>query len=136
MYQRTNPLGTRAHFSIYPLPTMYSCTHLRAKSRRILRRLRSETPACGRGCKAKRRIARWSNPPFLRHCVPSKGLTTEHRHPDRSPGTPWRTVFFCSFSAKEGNAFHMARRRQEPIRRRDRDMEWRRTSHFLPWMVK
>jgi len=29
-----------------------------------------------------------------------------------------------------------ARRQQEQIQRRDRDMEWRGTSHFLPWMVK
>ena len=44
-----------------------------------------------------------------------QGLTTEHRHPDRSPGTPRRTVFFHSFSAKKGNTFHMARRQQEQI---------------------
>ena len=53
---------------------MYSCAHLRAKSRRFQRRLRSETPACGRVCEAELRIARQSNPPFLRRCAPSKGL--------------------------------------------------------------
>ena len=31
---------------------------------------------------------------------PSEGLTTEHRHPDRSPGTPRRTVFFSSIFSR------------------------------------
>ena len=53
---------------------MYSCAHLRAKSRRFQRRLRSETPACGRVCEAELRIARQSNPPFLRRYAPSKGV--------------------------------------------------------------
>ena len=89
----------------HSLSAMYVCAHLRAKGRRVSRRLRSETSACGRVCKAKRRIARWSNLPFLRHFVPSKGLTTEHRHPDRSPGTPRRTVFFPHFQQRKAMPF-------------------------------
>ena len=38
------------------------------------------------------------HPPCV--CPPSEGLTTEHRHPDRSPGTPRRTVFFSSIFSK------------------------------------
>ena len=113
-----SPLGTKDAL----LPAMYSCTPKRP-------------PAGGCG-EAKRRIARWSNLPFLRHFVPSKGLTTKHRHSDRSPGTPRRTVFFHPFSAKEGNAIHMACRQQEQIQRQDRDMERQGTSHFLPPVVK
>ena len=63
----------------------------------------------------------------------------QHRHPDRSPGTPRRTVIFLPiFQPKVGNTFYMARRRQEQThtQRRDRDIDWRGTSHFLPWMVK
>ena len=77
------------------------------------------------------------HPPCV--CPPSEGLTTEHRHPDRSPGTPRRTVIFLPiFQPKVGNTFYMARRRQEQThtQRRDRDIDWRGTSHFLPWMVK
>lgn len=119
-------------------------------------------------CEAERRIARWSNPPFLRRCAPSKGLRplrglrrlprapaepihpltrlyrfggseNQNRHPDRSPETPRRTVIFLPiFQPKVDNTFYMARRRQEQThtQRRDRDMDWRGTSHFLPWMVK
>ena len=37
-------------------------------------------------------------------CPPSEGLITEHRHPDRSPGTPRRTViFYAHFQKKEAN---------------------------------
>ena len=74
-----------------------------------------------------------------RVCPPSEGLTTEHRHSDRSPGTPRRTAIFLPiFQPKVGNTFYMARRRQEEThtQRWDRDMDWRGTSHFLPWMVK
>ena len=77
------------------------------------------------------------HPPCV--CPPSEGLTTEHRHPDRSLETPRRTVIFLPiFQPKVGNTFYMARRRQEEThtQRWDRDMDWRGTSHFLPWMVK
>ena len=77
------------------------------------------------------------HPPCV--CPPSEGLTTEHRHSDRSPGTPRRTAIFLPiFQPKVGNTFYMARRRQEEThtQRWDRDMDWRGTSHFLPWMVK
>ena len=77
------------------------------------------------------------HPPCV--CPPSEGLTTEHRHSDRSPGTPRRTAIFLPiFKPQVGNTFYMARRRQEEThtQRWDRDMDWRGTSHFLPWMVK
>mgnify|MGYP006887481952 CR=1 FL=1 len=67
------------------------------------------------------------------------GSESQNRHPDRLPGTPRRTVIFLPiFQPKVGNTFYMARRRQEQThtQRRDRDMDWRGTSHFLPWMVK
>ena len=38
------------------------------------------------------------HPPCV--CPPSEGLITEHRHPDRSLGTPRRTVFFSSIFSK------------------------------------
>ena len=77
------------------------------------------------------------HPPCV--CPPSEGLTTEHRHPDRSLETPRRTVIFLPiFQPKVGNTFYMACRRQEQTHTqcRDRDIDWRGTSHFLPWMVK
>ena len=67
------------------------------------------------------------------------GSENQNRHPDRSPETPRRTVIFLPiFQPKVDNTFYMARRRQEQThtQRRDRDMDWRGTSHFLPWMVK
>lgn len=67
------------------------------------------------------------------------GAESQNRHSDRSPGTPRRTVIFLPiFQPKVDNTFYMARRRQEQThtQRRDRDMDWRGTSHFLPWMVK
>ena len=88
-------------------------------------------------CRLPRPPPKGGHPPCV--CPPSEGLTTEHRHPDRSPGTPRRTVIFLPiFQPKVGNTFYMARRRQEQThtQRRDRDIDWRGTSHFLPWMVK
>ena len=67
------------------------------------------------------------------------GSEKQNRHPGRSPGTPRRTAIFLPiFQPKVGNTFYMARRRQEEThtQRWDRDMDWRGTSHFLPWMVK
>ena len=118
-------------------------------------------------CEAERRIARWSNPPFLRRCAPSKGLRplrglrrlpahplnryTRLRGYIGSAGLKTKTdtltahrkrpggrSFLPIFQPKVDNTFYMARRRQEQThtQRRDRDMDWRGTSHFLPWMVK
>ena len=58
---------------------------------------------------------------------------TAHRE---RPGE--RSFFYPFFQPKVDNTFYMARRRQEQThtQRRDRDMDWRGTSHFLPWMVK
>ena len=44
------------------------------------------------------------HPPCV--CPPSEGLTTEHRHPDRSLETPRRTVIFLPiFQPKVGNTW-------------------------------
>ena len=88
-------------------------------------------------CRLPRPPPKGGHPPCV--CPPSESLTTEHRHPDRSPGTPRRTVIFLPiFQPKVGNTFYMACRRQEQTHTqcRDRDIDWRGTSHFLPWMVK
>ena len=65
------------------------------------------------------------------------GSENQNRHPDRSPGTPRRTVIFLPiFQPKEGNIFYMARRRQEQTHTQRRDMNRRGTSYFLPLVVK
>ena len=154
--------------SIHSLTAMYSCAlrggtaDCRLKQPAVFASLRSVQGA-GLACQLGRRFKAFHalrSPPVTRAplrglrrlprpppkgghppcvCPPSEGLTTEHRHPDRSPGTPRRTVIFLPiFQPKVGNTFYMARRRQEQThtQRRDRDIDWRGTSHFLPWMVK
>ena len=76
------------------------------------------------------------HPPCV--CPPSEGLITEHRHLTAHWERPGGRSFFHPFSAREGNTFYMARRRQEQThtQRWDRDMERRETSHFLPLVVK
>ncbi len=49
-------------------------------------------------CRLPRPPPKGGHPPCV--CPPSEGLITEHRHPDRSLGTPRRTVFFSSIFSK------------------------------------
>jgi len=49
-------------------------------------------------CRLPRPPPKGGHPPCV--CPPSEGLITEHRHPDRSPGTPQRTVFFSPIFSK------------------------------------
>ena len=74
----------------------------------------------------------------LRGYIGSAGLKTKTDTLTAHREHPGGRSFFHPFSVREGNTFYMARRRQEQTHTqcRDRDIDWRGTSHFLPWMVK
>ena len=99
-------LGNQGRTSIHSLTAMYSCalrdkaTDCRLKQPAVSASLRSVQGAaplaalCAYPCLPPK----GGHPPCV--CPPSEGLTTEHRHPDRSPGTSRRTVIFSPIFSK------------------------------------
>lgn len=148
-------LGNQGRTSIHSLTAMYrsalrgKTADCRLKQPAVFASLRSVQGA-GLACRLGRRFKAFHalrSPPATRaplrglHRLPRipaepihpfarlyrfGGSENQNRHPDRSPGTPRRTVIFLPiFQPKVGNTFYMARRRQEQThtQRRDRDME-------------